>query len=94
MTTNLIAAATVAALLSATTAIAADQNSLSQYAPQGTTAIKSHPTMPIAIRTTPASIEINVRDRRRAALATLLLIGATAPCLRASGTAFIAHSGC
>jgi hypothetical protein len=92
MRRRLVAAATVAAFLSIATAMAMDQNS--QTGGESTTGVKSHPAIPVAIKATPISIELNLRDQKRAALAALLLIGATAPCLRAEGNVFIPHNGC
>ena len=109
-----MAAATVAALLSAITAMAADENSQSQYGTQSATVMKGHRAAPStefgattnttddlqeqaapgAMMMTPISIETSMGARRRAALATLFLIGAAAPCLQAEGKAFNANGGC
>jgi hypothetical protein len=98
MKTSLMAAAMIAAVLSAATAEPADE---SRYGTQGIVAMKRHgPSMesseqaiPVAVKTTPVSIEGGIGVRRRAALATLFLIGAGAPCVRAEGRVLIA-GGC
>jgi opacity protein-like surface antigen len=102
MKTSLMAAAMVAAVLSAAAAIAGDDNSPSQYGTKSIAVIKAPRTAsstehwgqatPVVLKTTPISIESGVR--RRAALATLLLVGAAAPCLRAEGKVLIPGGGC
>ena len=107
MKTSLMAAAIAAAILSAPVAMTADQNLRFPNAPRNTTLIKGHRSgdaarnttagpqqqaMPIAIKAMPIGFETGAR--RRAALATLLFIGAAAPCLRAEGKVLIASGGC
>jgi hypothetical protein len=114
MKTSLMAAATAAAIVSATVAMPTDENSQSQYRPQSTPLVNGYrvapprksgqitntitdpwqQAAPVAMKTTPISLETGMGARRRAALATLFLIGAAAPCVRAEGKVLLASGDC
>ena len=50
------------------------------------------PATPAVLKVIPVSIETGTRERKRAALTTLLFISAT--CLGTQGKVFVAHRGC
>ena len=95
MRKRLMVAMTAAALLSAATALS-DENSQFQRGIHGinTAAVPTQQPTPVAIKTTSISFERDMGGQRRAALAALLLIGATAPCVHADGRMFVAGGGC
>lgn len=103
MTATLIAAATAAAILSATMITTAGENSPSQNGVQSATAIRGHraadpapqeQASPIALKTTPIGMETGMGARRRAAIAALFLMGATTRCPRAESAVLLASGGC
>ena len=95
MRTRLMVAIAAAAILSTATAMP-DENSQFQSGTHraNTAAVSQEQAVPVAIKATSISLEPDMSVRRRAAIAALLLIGATAPCVHVDGRMFVASGGC